>query len=69
MIALSYPGWLQGAFRTLLGVFYRVGLKTKVRKMVRMVCHPCQAAGTQSDAAYEQHMTGVGPSYQERQRV
>ena len=34
-----------------------------------MVCRPCQAAGTQSEAAYEQQMTGEGPSYRERQKV
>ena len=35
MIASSDPGWLQGSFNTLLGLFCQVGLQTNVRKMVR----------------------------------
>ena len=27
MVALSEPGWIQGAFSTLVGIFDRVGLK------------------------------------------
>ena len=46
MVASSDPGWLQGAFNVLVGLFDRVGLRTNVRKTVGMVCHPCQAAGT-----------------------
>ena len=45
MVASSDPGWLHGAFNTLVGLFDRVGLWTNVRKTVGMVCHPCQAAG------------------------
>ena len=44
-------------------------MKTNVGKTFEMVCHSCQAEGTQSEAAYKQRITGVGPSYQERQRV
>ena len=32
-----------------------------------MVCCPCQAAGTQSEAAYKRQMVGMGPSYWEIQ--
>ena len=45
MVASSDPGWLQGAFNTLVGLFDRVGLRTHFGKTVGMVCHPCQAAG------------------------
>ena len=50
MIASSDSQWLQGAFSTLIGLFNRVGLQTNVRKTVGMVCLPCQATGTQSEA-------------------
>ena len=53
MVALSDPGWVQGAFSTLLGLFEKVDLKTNVGKTVRMVCRLCQVAGTQEEAAYE----------------
>ena len=33
-----------------------------------MVCHPCQAAGTQSEVEYGIRMMGEVPSYQERYR-
>ena len=62
--ASSDPGWLQGAFSTLVGMFYWLGLSTNVRKTVRMACHLCQVAGTQSEVAYERQMTGAVPSYQ-----
>ena len=45
MVASLDPGWLQGAFNTLVGLFERVGLQTNVGKTDGMVCHPCQAAG------------------------
>ena len=64
MIASSDPGWLQGAFSTLLGLFDRVGLNTNVGNTVEMVCHSFQAAGTWSEAGYERRMTGAGPSFQ-----
>ena len=46
MVASLELGWLQGAFNAMLGLFDRVGLRTNVGKTVRMVFHPCQAAGT-----------------------
>ena len=63
MIASSDPGWIQGAFSALVGMFDRVGLKTKFVNTVRMVCRPFQVAGTQSEATYERQMTGAVPSY------
>ena len=69
MVALADPVWIQGAFIALLGVFDWVGLKTKVVKTVGMVCRPCQAEGTQSEAAYDPRIMSAGPSYQERQCV
>ena len=62
------PQWLQGGFSTLVGLFDRVVLKTNVGKTVEMVCCPCQAAGTLSEAACRRKMTGEGPLYWERQR-
>ena len=42
MVALSDPGWLQGTFSTLVGLFDTVGLRTNVRKKFDIVCRPCQ---------------------------
>ena len=61
MVALSDPFWLQGAFNSLVGLFDRVGLQKKFRKTVGMVCHPCQAAGNLSEAAYGRRVTGESP--------
>ena len=52
MVALSDPGWLQGAFNTLVGMFYRVGLQKNVGKTVGMVYHHCQATGDLNIEAY-----------------
>ena len=68
MVVSSDPGCLQGSFNTLLGLFCQVGLQTNVRKMVRMVCCTCQAAGTQSEAEYKQCMTGAGLAYRWRRQ-
>ena len=68
MVALSDPHWLQGAFSTLAGLFDRMGLHNNVGKTIGMVCRPCQAAGTQSEAAYRRRITGEGPAYRERQK-
>ena len=66
MVTLSDPRWLQGEFSTLVRLFDRVDLLTNVGKTVGMVCRPCQAAGTQSEATYGKNMTGYGPYYRER---
>ena len=58
MFDSSDPRWLQGAFNTLVGLFDRVGLQTNVGKTVGMVCHPFQAAGNLSEAAYRRRVTG-----------
>ena len=58
MVASSEPQWIQGAFSTLVGLLNRVGLRINSGKTVGMVCRPCRAAGTHSEAAYGRHMTG-----------
>ena len=68
MVASSDPFCLQWAFDTLVSMFERVGLRNNAEKTVSMVCRPCQAAGTQSEAAYERRMTGEGPTYRERHK-
>ena len=68
MVPSSDPQWIQGAFSTLVGIFDWVGLWTNVRKTYRMVYRPCQAAGTQTEAAYERQTKGEVPSYREQQR-
>ena len=57
MLASSDPGWLQGVFRNLVGLFDWVGMRKNSGNMVRMAFVPCQAAGTQSEAAYKRCMT------------
>ena len=66
MVALLEPQWLQGTFSTLVVMFDRVGLRTNLGKTVGMVCHLCQAAGNQLEAAHRRRITGEGPSYLER---
>ena len=68
MSASSDPAWLQGAFNALLGLFDRVCLQKNVRKAFGMVCHPCQAAGNITQAAYRRRITGEGRSYREHLR-
>ena len=68
MVPLSDPRWLQGAFSTLVGLFGRVGMRNHVGNTVSMVCRPCQAAGTQSEAVYGQRITVEVPSYREQQK-
>ena len=46
MVALSDPGWMQGAFSTLLGMFDWMDLRENVGRTVGMVCRQCLAAGT-----------------------
>ena len=38
IMALSDPGWMQGAFITLIGMFDWVVLRENAGKMVRIVC-------------------------------
>ena len=63
MVTSSDPQWIQWAFDTLVSIFERVGMQTNVGKTVSMVCRPCQAAGTQLEAACGRRMTGEGPTY------
>ena len=63
MVASLDPAWLQGAFNALVGLFDRVGLQKNVRKTVGMVCHPYQAAGKITKAAYGRRITWEGKSY------
>ena len=60
MVTSSDPGWLQGAFNTLVSHFDRVGLRNNVGNTVVTVFHPCQAAGNLTTEAYRRRVTGVG---------
>ena len=40
MVAFFGPRWIQGAFSTLVGLFYRVGLRNNVVKIVNMFFRP-----------------------------
>ena len=61
MVESSDPRWIHGAFNILVGMFYRVVLRTNVSKTVRMVCCPCQAVENQSEAAYGRRIMGRFP--------
>ena len=69
LVALTDPVWLQGAFDTLTGLFKRVGLRKNISNMVGMHCRNFRAAGTQSEAAHGQRMTGEGLTYRSRHRL
>ena len=65
MVASFDPLWIQGDFNTLVGLFDRVVLRKNAGNTVGMVCHPCQAEGNLSEAAYGRRVTGEGPTYRE----
>ena len=56
-------------FSTLVGLLDGVFLHTNYIKTVGIVYHPCQTAGTQSEAAYGRRMTVEGASYREGHKV
>ena len=68
MVASPDPVCLQVAFNALVCLFDSVGLHTNTGKTVGMVCHPCQAAGNLTTAAYGRRITREGQSYRERLR-
>ena len=68
MVESIEPEWIQSSFDTLIRLFDRVGLWTKVHKTVEMVCRPCRAAGVQADKAYTRRMTREGKTFKEWQR-
>ena len=68
MVASPDATWLQVAFNALVGLFDRVGLQKKLGKTVGMLCHPFQAAGNITKAAYGRRITGGGKHYREKQR-
>ena len=50
LVASTDPGWIQGAFDTLTGLFGNVGLRINVATTVGMLFHPLRAVVTQSGA-------------------
>ena len=50
LVASTDPGWIQGAFDTLTGLFGNVGLRINVGTTVGMLFHPLCAVVTQSGA-------------------
>ena len=49
-------------------LLYRVGLHTNEYKLVGMVCHLCNIVDVHLEAAYTLMVTGMGTSFQKRQR-
>ena len=66
MMASTKPGWLQTVFDTLTVIFDQAGMKKNINKTMRMVCHPCRAAGVREDKSYTWRMKGAGMSYRGR---
>ena len=50
-------------FDVLIDLFYRFGLRNKMREMVIISFRPCHTPGGILEAAYEIRATEVGPSY------
>ena len=62
------PARLQAALDVLTGLFDTVGYCNNANKTVGVVCQTYQMAGGNLEAAYQQRVSGFGPSFQERQR-
>ena len=61
------PDRLQEALEVMMGLLYRVGLRTNVDKTVGIVCQPCRNAGIQLEEAYTRRMMGERLNYHKRQ--
>ena len=59
---------LQSVLDMMTGLFERVVPHTNFNRKVGMVCQPCQMVGGNSELEYTWGMTGVGPSFQEREQ-
>ena len=68
LLALSRPARIQTALGVLTGFFEKVVLHTNVNKTVGLLFQPCHIVGVHSEVAYTRRMTGVVPSFQERQQ-
>ena len=68
LITSPRPAHIQEALGVLTGLFDRVGLNKNVNKTIEMVCQPCHFVVRHSEVAYMRRMTGVVPSFQERQQ-
>ena len=68
LLASPRPARTQAVMYVLTGMLDRMGLQTNVNKTVGMRCQPCYIADGHLEAAYEWQMTGVGPSFRERQQ-
>ena len=55
-------------FDVLIDLFNRIGLCTKLRKTMSIAFQTCHTPAELLEAAYEQWVTGIGKSYQERLR-
>ena len=66
LLASPRPDRIQAALDVLTEFFDRVGLHTKVKKTIEMVCQPYHIVDEHSDVDYTRHMTGVGPYFWKR---
>ena len=67
-IASTHPEWIQGSFKSLMGVFGWVGLSMKMGKTFGMIFHPCCAVEKHSDASYGIQMAVEGLTFQAYQK-
>ena len=68
LVVLTQPERLQRALGVLIGLFDQVGLRTNTGKTVSIVCHPYHALVEMSEEAYMRWMTGIRPTFWERQQ-
>ncbi len=69
LLSSTNAPWLQQALTVLVDVFKRIGLSTNAAKTKTMVCYPAARRVELSEEAYNYRNTGIGRSYQERQRA
>ena len=68
LVTSPQPESLQRLFDVLTDLFNRIGLCTKLRKTMSIAFQTCHTPAELLEAAYEQWVTGIGKSYQERLR-
>ena len=69
LIVLDQPERMQRAFNVITDIFICVSLRPNMRKMVNTEFQTCHTPGSMLVVAYERRATGMGPTFQEQQRM
>ena len=67
LLASPRPARLQEALDVLMCLFYWVGLRKNVDKMVGMICQPCRTSDRHFEVSYTWQMMLECPSHSARQ--